>query len=356
MTPLLRNRPAKPFLHRVILRVLALLSVVAVGIAIFLYFAIMKPNVWTGEEETRSVFIPTGAGFHEVKNILYSKGLLRNRFTFEWLAKMKRYPELIKPGHYVLYDGMNNDRLINLLRAGEQTPVDVVFNSVRDLPRLAGIVAGQLEADSALILQAAYDPGFLSEKGLNEANASVIYIPNTYEFWWTTDAPGFRDRMVTEYHAFWDDDRMKRVRSLRMTIPEVVTLASIVERETVKNDEKAARAGVYINRLKKGWKLQADPTLVFAANDPTINRVLNIHKKTDSPYNTYLYSGLPPGPICIPSISSIDAVLNYWDHDYMFFCARDDLSGYHEFSRTLSEHNRNARAYQKALNERRVMK
>jgi len=186
--------------------------------------------------------------------------------------------------------------------------------------------------------------------------ASLIFIPNTYEMWWTTTADQFTERMVAEYKTFWDANRTAKAEKLNLSIPEVVTLASIVERETNKNDEKATIAGVYINRLNKGWLLQADPTLIFALQDYSIRRVLNEHKKVDSPYNTYKYRGLPPGPIWIPGRASIDAVLNYEDHNYMFFCASADMSGYHAFARTISEHNRNARAFQKALNEKGIYK
>jgi UPF0755 protein len=170
--------------------------------------------------------------------------------------------------------------------------------------------------------------------------------------WWTSDAYDFTRRMYKEYNRFWEGSRSDKAKQLQMSIPEVVILASIVEKETEQNDEKPIIAGVYINRLKKGWPLQADPTLKFALNDFEIKRVLYVHKEVVSPYNTYMHTGLPPGPICLPSIASIDAVLNYRKHDYMFFCAKADLSGYHAFARTLAEHNRNAKAYQKALDSR----
>jgi UPF0755 protein len=178
-----------------------------------------------------------------------------------------------------------------------------------------------------------------------------MFIPNTYEMWWTSDAYEFTGRMKKEYDRFWKGPRAEKAGDLGLSRQEVVILASIVEKETEKDDEKPVIAGVYLNRLKKGWPLQADPTLKFALGDFEIKRVLNVHKEVDSPYNTYTHTGLPPGPICIPSIASIDAVLDYRRHDYMFFCARADRSGYHAFARTLKEHNRNAKAYQKALDE-----
>jgi UPF0755 protein len=182
----------------------------------------------------------------------------------------------------------------------------------------------------------------------------MTFIPNTYELWWTTDAYEFTGRMHKEYLKFWNEERQLKAKSTRLSIEEVMILASIVEKETQKNDEKSAIAGVYINRLRKDWPLQADPTVVYAWGDFEMKRVLKIHTAIDSPFNTYKYGGLPPGVICVPSIASIDAVLNYQKHDYMYFCAKADMSGYHVFSRTLAEHNRYARAYQKALNERKI--
>lgn len=354
MTALYRRRPGKSLFHRMIIWLLALMVITAIGVAVFLFRAIIQPNIWLAEGESASIYIPTGSDFKDVKEILYGKGIIKNRFTFEWLSDKKNYPDLVKPGHYLIWKDMSNDQLINLLRSGNQTPVNVIFNSVGGIQKLAQVVSNQIEADSAAIVAAALDSSFLEGMGLNKATATVIYIPNTYEFWWTTDSVQFRERMVSEYHKFWSDERKRMASSLGFSIAEVMTLASIVEKETNKDDEKAAIAGVYLNRLKRGWRLQADPTLVYAAGEPGMRRVLNKHKKIDSPYNTYIHYGLPPGPICIPSIASVDAVLYHQDHSYMFFCAKDDLSGYHVFSRTLREHNRNARAYQQALNENKV--
>ncbi len=191
---------------------------------------------------------------------------------------------------------------------------------------------------------------------LSPESASSIYIPNTYEFYWNTLAEGFVKRMHEEYLRFWNADRKSKAVELDMTVPEVITLASIVEKESNKNDEKPIIAGVYINRLEKGWRLQADPTLIYALNDYSIKRVLNVHLDYDSPYNTYKYGGLPPGPICIPSISSVDAVLNNKNEGYLYFCAKDDLSGYHAFAKTNRQHNRNAKKYQAALNKMRIYK
>jgi UPF0755 protein len=351
-----KKRQRRPVFHRIILWSITLLIIAALITGYLLYRAIFMPNVWTGEQDHVSVYIPTGSSFGEVKLILYEHGIVVNRNTFEWLAAQKKYDQFVKPGHYVITRGMSNDELINLLRSGNQTPVNVTFNSLRSIEKLASVVSAQIEADSASIASLLNNESYISDFGFNSTSIMSMFIPNTYELWWTTDAKQFIERMYAEYDAFWNESRREKAEKAGLTIDEVVTLASIVEKETNKNDEKPTIAGVYINRLKAGWRLQADPTLIYAWQDYSIKRVLNTHKTIDSPYNTYKHGGLPPGPICIPGISSIDAVLNYEDHRYMFFCASADLSGYHSFAKTSREHNRNARAYQKALDEMKVFK
>jgi UPF0755 protein len=231
----------------------------------------------------------------------------------------------------------------------------VIFNNIRKKEELAGKVSLQIEADSISLIKCWNDREYLKSLNTSPEKILMIFLPNTYEFWWTTDAYEFTTRMYREFQKFWDEERKQKARSARLNIEEVIILASIVEKETQKNDEKPVIAGVYLNRLQKDWPLQADPTVVYAWGDFGMKRVLTIHTKINSPYNTYINRGLPPGPICMPSIASIDAVLNYQKHDYMFFCAKADNSGNHSFSRTLAEHNRYARAYQQALNERKII-
>jgi UPF0755 protein len=217
---------------------------------------------------------------------------------------------------------------------------------------LAERVSHQIEADSASLVSLLNDSAYLARAGLNMENALTLFIPNTYEFYWNTTAQQFMDRMKRENESFWTADRMMKASDAGLSKEEVIILASIVEKETNKNDEKARIAGVYKNRLDAGWRLQADPTLVYASGDFGLTRVLNIHKRIESPYNTYIHTGLPPGPICIPSIASIEAVLNYENHKFLFFCAKDDLSGYHVFAETVTQHNRNANNYRKAIENR----
>jgi len=327
---------------------------VAAGFGYFIYGVIFNPNVWTEGGKPVLLEIPTGSNYTQLKEILYKNGLVVHRKNFEWVAEIKNFENKIKPGRYKIENGISNNDLINLLRSGEQEPVSVTFNNVNNVFQLAGKVAKQIETDSASIVSYLFSEEFLNQNSLDSSDVSLLFIPNTYEFYWNTSAKGFALRMKEEYEKFWNGRRTNLAKGMGMTIKEVIVLASIVQKETQKNSEKAKIAGVYINRLNRKWLLQADPTLLYALNDPSIHRVLNAHKTIDSPYNTYKYLGLPPGPICIPSIASIDAVLNYDKTDYLYFCAREDLSGYHAFATTLKEHNRNAKKYQKALNKLRI--
>jgi len=347
-----RQKRRRPVWARFLLWLLLVLIIASLAGGYYLYQAILSNNVWTPEDEAVSIYIPTGSGFDEVKQILYSQGMILNRTSFEWLARQKKYPELVKAGHFLIKPGMSNDELINMLRLGEQVPVDVVFNNIRLKTELAKKISQQLEVDSAEIMQLLNDSAYQAGLGLTTETALTLFIPNTYEFYWNTNARQFLERMHRENRSFWEGARTQKADMLEMSQAEVVILASIIEKETNKNDEKATIAGVYLNRLDRNWLLQADPTLVYASGDFGLKRVLNVHKEIESPYNTYKYAGLPPGPICIPSIASIDAVLNAEDHEYLFFCAKDDLSGYHAFARSITQHNRNARKYRRAIENR----
>lgn len=312
-------------------------------------------NVYMVKGQERYIDIPTGSDFEDVKKSLYSKGYIIHRNDFELVARLKKYDQSIKPGRYNLNPNMGNMKLIDKLRSGNQDPVKVTFNSVRFADQLAGRIATQIEADSLSLILLMKDTAFLDSMGVSPFSLFTIMIPNTYEFYWNTTARQFISRMKSESDKFWSNGREDKLKTLNLSRLEVITLASIVEKETNKNDEKARIAGVYLNRLKNGWLLEADPTLVFAHGNFEIKRVLNIYKEIDSPYNTYKNAGLPPGPICLPSVSSIDAALSPEQHNYMFFCAKEDFSGYHSFAATLDQHNVNAWKYQQALNKRRIM-
>ncbi len=349
------KKKKSPFRKIIISLILVFILIGAIG-SYLAYKAMYKPNTWIKEKESVSIYIPSGSNFEDVKNIIYGKGLIIRRNDFEFVAKTKDYPNNIKPGHYLIKKNSCNNDLINLLQAGNQTPVKVIFNNIRNAQHLAGKVSKQIEVDSSELIRLLSDSTYLASIGYDVNTISGMFLPDTYEFYWTTDANDFIKRMKKESEIFWNKKRKKKLSEIKLNKNEVLVLASIIDKETDKNDEKKRIAGVYINRLKRNWHLQADPTLIFAHNDYGIKRVLNKHKKIDSPYNTYKYKGLPPGPICFPSKSSIDAVLNYEDHKYMYFCAKDDFSGYHVFAKTHLQHNINARKYRRALNKRKIFK
>lgn len=331
---------------------IVLLSVVALIIAG--HRLVYAPAMQIEDEEFTHVYIRTGWDFEQTMQMLEEAGILRYPQFFRRLASYQKYNKRVKPGRYRVEAGMSNLALLHLLMSGKQDPVNVVFNNIRIPEQLAGRIARQIEADSVSLLAAMLNSTNYQKPGIPPHQIAMMYIPNTYEFFWNTDAQGFVDRMYREYEAFWNEKRRQRLDEIRLTKAQAVTLASIIELETRRNDEKARIAGVYMNRLRIGMRLQADPTLVFAHGDFTLRRVLNRHKLIDSPYNTYMYAGLPPGPISFASISSIDAVLNYETHDYLYFAAKEDFSGYHNFSKTYQQHLVNARRYHQALNARNI--
>lgn len=340
----------------VIILVISILFIFALAFGYWVYRTVMSPNVVTPDGKEAVIFIPTGSDFEDVKATLADGKLLANEQSFNWVAKQKELPNNVKPGRYVLKNGMSNNQLVNMLRGGLQSPVNVTFNNIRDVDQLAGRIAKQIEADSASISELFHNQEYIKEHGFNTYTIPALFLPDTYQFYWNTDAEGFATRMLQEYSKFWTDERKEQAKNLGLTPIQVSTLASIVNKETNMTDEMPRVAGVYLNRLKSNWLLQADPTLIFALNDYSIKRVLNVHKEIDSPYNTYKYMGLPPGPICIPSIAAVKAVLNAEQHHYYYFCAKEDFSGYHNFAKTLAEHNRNAARYQQALNQRGITK
>ena len=322
-----------------------------------LYSRIYQPNIVLTDNIKKYIYIPSDSKFSDVVKVLSENGLLINANSFEWLANKKKYDSNIKPGRYVINRALNNNDLVNLLRSGKQVPIKVTFNNLRNKEQLAGKIASQIEADSLSIIKYITDTAFLNKLQLNTDNVACLFIPNTYEFYWNTSVESFVNRMVREYSDFWNSSRKKKALEIKLNYYQVAVLASIVEKEqSIKRDERPKIAGLYLNRLKKRMKLESDPTLIFALGDFTIKRVLNKDKKVESPYNTYKNKGLPPGPICIPSINAIDAVLNASEHKYIFMCAKEDFTGYHNFAKTYAKHLLNARKYQKALNKRKIMR
>ncbi|MBN4051413.1 endolytic transglycosylase MltG [bacterium AH-315-M05] len=350
----MKKKKKSSFLSKIIISFLLLL-IIGGGLWIYKkYNSIYQPNITLHGKKTAYFYIPTGSTFADVVNRLYEKNYILNTASFEWLAEVKKLKNNIHPGRYLIKANMSNDELINLLRSGRQKPVQLILNTLRTKEQLASKISKQIEADSLSLLNLLHDADFSGEYNLTNENVLMLFIPNTYEFYWNTSAKEFFERMTKEYNRFWTEERKARAEEIGLSRAEVSILASIVGQETTKNDEKPLIAGVYINRLKKGMRLEADPTLIYAIGDFSIRRVLNVHKDIDSPYNTYKYTGLPPGPICLPSIASLDAVLNYQKHDYIFFCAKEDFSGYHNFAKTYAQHIINARKFRRELNKRKI--
>lgn len=327
--------------------------VVMVLVVYRFYGNIFESNVAL-EQEHVIHYIPTGSTFKEVMEKLEEEEIIVKPGSFRWVAAKKGYDTAVKPGRYKIRNGMSNNELVNMLRSGNQDPVMVVFNNVRNLDQVAGKVSRYLEGDSATFADYLGREDLPAQYGLEKSNFTTMFIPNTYEFFWTTSPEDFCKRMATEYKKFWEGERDRKAVKLGMSRTEVVTLASIVDEEVLFDEENPRVAGLYINRIEKGIPLQADPTLKFALGDFTVQRILNKDKQIDSPYNTYKYRGLPPGPISIPSVSAIDGVLNYEKHSYLYMCAKSDFSGFHAFAKTLGQHNQNAVKYQRELNKRRI--
>jgi UPF0755 protein len=320
------------------------------------YQRAFKPNIHTPGGNVFHLYINTGSSYSQVLDIIYKHNLVRNKKSFEWIAKKKKYNSRIHPGRYRVSDNMSNNAFINMLRSGMQEPVNLVINIARTTDDLALRLSTQIEPSKENLSALMNDESYLSQFGFNKQTILGMFIPNTYQCWWNISEVDLFKKMFRQYNKFWNEERLAKAREIKLKPNEVVTLASILINETNKEDEYKRIAGVYINRLNQGMRLQADPTIKFALGDFERTRILKKDTQVNSPYNTYLHDGLPPGPISLPSIHAIDAVLNYERHDYLFFCAKEDFSGYHNFARTIAQHNKNARSYQKALNRRNILK
>lgn len=322
--------------------------------AYWAYRQISGPNVEIQGSPSKIVYIPLGSDFDQVVYILDTAQILSDMASFKRVSSWMKYNQSsIKSGRYLIEDQWSNRQLVSLLRTGAQSPVQFVLNSCRTINDVAGEAAKKIEPDSIEFLQTFLSSENLAKTKLDTQSILSLFVPNTYELYWTTNTQEFFDRMKNEHESFWNkDNRKAKAAILEFQPAEVYTLASIVEKETLNKEERPIVAGLYLNRLKKNIPLQADPTIVFAVQDFTLRRVLNKHLQFESPYNTYLNTGLPPGPICMPSISSIDAVLNPRKHHYLYMCARPDNSGLHNFAATIAEHGKNARIYRNWLDQR----
>jgi UPF0755 protein len=317
-----------------------------------LYRDIFSKNTKFAESEFY-VHIPSDATYEDVKKII--SPFIENMDHFEMVASKRSYIENVKSGRFLFKKGMNSFELVSTLR--QNVPVKFAFNNQERLENVMGRVGSQIEADSTSLMKIFTDSTFLKSNGFTEENVISICIPNTYEFYWNTKAEKFRDKMIKEYRKFWNVERTSKAAKLGLTAIQVMTLASIVHKETVKKDERPRVARVYLNRLKLAMPLQADPTVIFAKKkqlsnfDTIIKRVYFNDLKINSPYNTYFYLGLPPGPIAMPDITAIEAVLNPENNDYIYFCASVSKFGYHEFASDLNQHAANRKKYVTWLDE-----
>ena len=339
--------------NKKIFSALIILPFVGVLCIILVYNLLFGIRLHTGGEKI-VLYIPEGSTYSQALDTVKAHFSIPDPKAFNWIAEKKNYPALVKPGRYIIDYDMSYTGLINLLRSGRQTPVNVTFTNIRTLNDLAGKVGKQIDADSVHIINFLSDPDNYSKDGFTRETLISVFIPNTYQFFWNTSAEDFYSRMLREYNKFWNEERQEKAKAKNLSQIEVSILASIIDDEVAKPDEKPRIAGVYLNRLRRGIPLQACPTIKFALNDWTITRVLKAYLEVDSPYNTYKHYGFPPGPIGCASIESIDAVLNAEKHEYLYFAAKADFSGYHNFSRTLTEHNRYAAEYQRELNKRKI--
>ena len=343
----------KSFIKKVILAILFILIIIGGIGGYYVYKSIYQSNVNLGDKKSTVIYIPTGSEFQDVVRILNQNNLLKNRTSFEWLSEKKHYKNNIKPGKYRILANMSNNALVNLLRGGIQEPVEINFNGLHTVNELMSRVGRRIEADSSLLLEAVHDDNYLNKYGFNSGNAEAFFIPNTYEFYWNTSVDNFFDRMAKEYKAFWTDERKQKAKAIGYSRNDITILASIVQGEQCcDNEEKKTIAGLYINRLNMDMPLQSDPTVIFAIGDFTKQRVSTEQTRINSPYNTYVVKGLPPGPIGFAQQSSMDAVLNYKKNNYIYMCAKEDLSGKHYFAKTYEQHQVYAKKYRDALNNR----
>lgn len=346
------NKKAKKS-TKIILAVVLIVLAVGGYFGLNIYKTYLAANI-TGSE--KYIFIKTGASYDEFIKNLESKDILKNIGSFKEAAGKMNLPKSLKPGRYIVKVGMNNRTLINKLKSGNQDAVQLKFQNIRTKQNFAAYLAKNMEADSLAFINVLDSTALLEKYGFNNENSYTMFIPNTYEMYWNISPLEFFEKIQKEYAKFWTAERKQKAAALNLTPIQVSILASIVDSEALYDKEMPTIAGLYLNRLNRGILLQSDPTVIFATGDFTIKRVLNSHLAFDSRYNTYKYAGLPPGPIMMPSINAIDAVLNKETNNYIYMCAKEDFSGYHNFAETVAEHDKNAKKYREALNKRNIYK
>lgn len=332
-------------------RLLVAACAILAGLLVYVGYRVFGPNT-KAFGDSKFFYVRTGSTYKAVLDGLEEQDIIRSRTSFDWVAQELGYPNRVKAGKYKISRGMSNFEIVKMLRAGRQTPITLTITKLRTKQDLVKKICSNLEADSATFRALLSDQVYLRQFGLDTNTVMSAFMPNSYQFYWNTSAENAFKKIEKESTAFWTDARKASAQRLGLTPIQVTILASIVDEETNKNDEKPLISSVYLNRFRKGMRLQADPTVKFALQDFSIRRIREGHIAFESPYNTYQVTGLPPGPICTPSIKSIEAVLNTPDTDYIYFCAKADFSGYHAFAATYAEHMKNAHAFHQALNAR----
>ena len=321
------------------------------AIAGYLYVLLFGSN--TGEFSDKTfLFVPTGSTYSDLLKNLEENHVVRNIHSFDQMAKRIGLPTSVHPGKYQIKQGMGNFTIVQMLKGGKQIPVKLVINKLRTEDDIVRKICSSLDADSNAMRMLFKDTSFLSKYHIDSNQIQVIVMPDTYQFYWNTDSRKAMEKIAKNYMKFWTKDRRDKAKKMNLSVSQVITLASIVEEETNIDEDKPKIASTYLNRLRKGMPLQADPTLKYAVGDFMLKRLTEVQMRSFSLYNTYRNKGLPPGPICTPATATIDATLDAPQTDYLYFCAREDLKGYSNFSSTYTEHMANAKKYQEALNNR----
>lgn len=323
-------------------------AILGISFTFYAYQVVYTPNVLVDKDD-RLLIIDSGDTFQDIQEELHEGKYVQDLVSFSFLAKLMNYDKRITPGRYLLKRNMSNLHAIQLLKSGAQEPVRVTFNNVRLVSELAEKITRNLGMTPQEFEAALTNFAMTNKHGFNTDNIVAMFIPNTYEVYYNVTPDALIKRMHSEYEKYWNEEREAKAKEIGLSKIEVSILASIVQAESIREDEAPTIAGLYLNRLRQGIPLQADPTLVFAVGDFTLKRILNVHKEIDSPYNTYRNAGLPPGPINMPEIKSLEAVLNYKPSDYIYMCAKEDFSGRHNFTADYREHMNNAIRYQRAL-------
>jgi len=336
--------------------IIALVLIVVIALActcVFYYLRFFGPNVTSNKDY---LYIHTGATYADVYKTIRDEHMVNDSASFNSAAEEMKYPGRVKAGRYRLHEAMSNRKFINMLASGAQEPVTVSFHNLRLKSQFAGFISKKIEPDSIAILNLLDSATFVQQYGFTTDDVYTMFIPNTYQMYWNTTPEKFFKRMYANYEKFWTEERKQRAAEINLSPVQVSILASIVDAEALHDDEMPTIAGLYLNRLKKGMKLESDPTVIFAINDFTRHRVLLRDLQTNSPYNTYMHTGLPPGPVMMPSVNAINSVLDYQKTDYLYMCAKADFSGYHAFATNVADHLVNAHKFQEALNQRHIEK